>query len=451
MRKNNKKKSCFSFLILLLLCIGLGYAFLTQDLTINGIGKLKPNSWDIHFEDLTLNPNNVVLANDDVAATVDSITRTSITYTVTLNEPGDFYEFEVAVVNSGTLDAMIGTITNKLNGNEISTTNSLPTYLSYTVTYSDGMPIALNQLLEAGNSETIKVRLAFKKDIDSSDLPAGGATNTFSFGLSYIQADNNSITVNHPVSFADDDWATIISAVKSGSTSNYHVGDTKTVELGNSLGTHTIRIANMSTPSECSSQGFSQTACGFVLEFADVIAMHAMNSTETNVGGWPASSMRAYLNDTNEPSSIINSLPDILRNAIIDTVAVSGHSSTVGETNFISTDKLYLLSTHEVWEDIDGDITSGIDYIDSAYHNTRQLDYYFEHRVTNGAYSSSIHEDAGHYSDAIKYYYTSERLWFLRTAEATNVTRFMGVYHIGRWTDPPADSSCGVSPAFRIG
>ncbi|MBR2828720.1 MAG: hypothetical protein IKE70_05765, partial [Bacilli bacterium] len=71
-----------------------------------------------------------------------------------------------------------------------------------------------------------------------------------------------------PVSFADDSWDTIIANIQTGNTSAYTVGSTKTVDLG-SLGTHTLRVANNSTPAECSTAGFSQTACGFVLEFAD--------------------------------------------------------------------------------------------------------------------------------------------------------------------------------------
>ena len=39
----------------------------------------------------------------------------------------------------------------------------------------------------------------------------------------------------------------------------------------------------MSTPDECKTEGFSQTACGFVVEFTDVITKHTMNSTSTNV------------------------------------------------------------------------------------------------------------------------------------------------------------------------
>lgn len=76
--------------------------------------------------------------------------------------------------------------------------------------------------------------------------------------------------------------------MSTGEESNYTVGDTKEIYLGE-FGTHTLRIANTSTPSECSISEFSQTACGFVLEFTDIITTQSMNTQNTNEGGWPGS------------------------------------------------------------------------------------------------------------------------------------------------------------------
>ena len=66
-------------------------------------------------------------------------------------------------------------------------------------------------------------------------------------------ADKN---IPEPSSFSTDSWKTIIKAVKNNNISKYNVGDTKTIDIG-SYGTHTLRVANMSTPSECSTSGFS--------------------------------------------------------------------------------------------------------------------------------------------------------------------------------------------------
>ncbi len=442
-----KKRSIFTLLFMLMLGLGLGYAILTQDLTINGITKVKGNNWDIHFERLVVNPDSVILADDDVGATIDANDNTLVNYTVTLNSPGDFYEFTVDVVNAGTVDGMIGTIISKLNGNTLSLTNPLPNYLDYTVAYSNGVEIASNQMLVAGDTETFKVRVEFRRDIDNYLLPAADQTNTFSFGISYIQADDHAFARPSSV-FESHSWETIISNVENGNIDDYHVGDTKAVTLGNSLGTHTLRIANMSTPDECLTTGFSQTACGFVLEFVDIITTHNMNPVGEykgvqyehgwNVDGWPDSSMRAFINDTNEPTSIINSLPNVLKNAILDTTVVSSHGPTEGESNFISVDKLYLLSTKELW----GKDSSGGNEIfaDTAEVETRQLDYY-----------KKIGVNVNHYSLATKQYNGVNSFWWLRTAHKNFVDSFFCVADYGVRYVGSASYERGVSPAFRIG
>ncbi|MBR2828514.1 MAG: hypothetical protein IKE70_04720 [Bacilli bacterium] len=245
-----------------------------------------------------------------------------------------------------------------------------------------------------------------------------------------------------PVTFTDDSWDTIIANIQTGNTSAYTVGSTKTVDLG-TLGTHTLRVANNSTPAECSTAGFSQTACGFVLEFADIITTHIMNPYNHesnpeighgNKGGWEYSEMRTYVN-----TDIYNALPTSLKNAIINTTVVSGHGPN-DTTNFTTTDKLYLLSTHEVWEDVDGDTRFGPDHYDTAYNNTRQLDYYKNNNVTDSSYSGAIKQNNG-----------SNSFWWLRSAYSSVYNSFCNVDDTGSWrytTD--SHGTHGVAPAFRI-
>ena len=83
----------------------------------------------------------------------------------------------------------------------------------------------------------------------------------------------------------------------------YKIGDTKEVDLG-SYGIHTVRIANMS---ECTTET-SETACGFVVEFSDIIDNHVVKSANTNVGGWRESEIRSYINN-----DIFNALPSICK------------------------------------------------------------------------------------------------------------------------------------------
>ena len=238
-----------------------------------------------------------------------------------------------------------------------------------------------------------------------------------------------------PNSFAADSWKTIIKAVRNNNISKYNVGDTRTIDMG-TYGTHTLRIANKSKPSSCSKSGYSQTACGFVLEFADIITTYNMNPAGTyknveyeygwNKDGWPASAMRTFVNN-----DIYNSLPSDLRSGIVETTVVSGYGSS-DSANFTSTDKLYLLSPMEVWGDWTGMYGSEVD---RAKNQTKQLDYYSNLGVTYNNYNS-----------AIKKHGKTQYFWWHRSAKYDNNIGFYGMRGNGY-----AYRDGGVSPAFRIG
>ena len=235
-------------------------------------------------------------------------------------------------------------------------------------------------------------------------------------------------------SFATDSWSVIVSNVKNKKTYYYHVGDTKEIDMGD-LGIYTIRIANMSTPSECSTEGFSQTACGFVLEFADILSRYAMiDSSLSESAGWTNSKMRTYINQ-----EIYDFLPSELKMGIIDTYVVSSHSSHDSE-NFITTDKLYLLSSKEVFG------KDGIENVienDTAEAETRQLDYYKNIGVTTAEYSG-----------AVKINITAQVKddWWLRSAISNYGYHFYYVGSpLGIWKVGYGPNESGVSPAFRLG
>lgn len=424
----NNKKRFRIILVLLLLGITLGYAVLGANLTINGNSKLSSSTWDIHFNNVVPKSGSVAIGTGDQGAVITQGDTTEVTYAVTLSKPGDFYEFEVDAVNAGTVDGMIDTITStyKIGEGEVTpiTASSLPAYLDYSATYSNGVTIAQNQLLEAGDSETYKVRIEFKRDIENNQLPSTEQTLTFNFAVNYVQADSNAVPVVPPAFNELTSWDDLIEAIDNGEVTPT-VGDTKTVDMG-TLGTHTLRVVNTSTPSECSSAGFSETACGLVLEFADAVTNRPMHSSDSNVGGWPATSLRSYVN-----SNIYNALPSALKDAIIDTSVVSGHGSD-DSSNFTSTDKLYLLSTKEVFGK-DGE--SNVITIDTAEAETRQLDYYRNLGVTTANHSQTI----------------KNGYWWLRSTYGDGNRSYFFIDSDGDWSGYMAIANLGVSPAFRIG
>ncbi len=246
--------------------------------------------------------------------------------------------------------------------------------------------------------------------------------------------------VEQPKSFATDSWKVIAKAVKDGNTSVYHVGDTKEIELtGDYAGTYTLRLANTSTPAECAGTDFSQSACGFVVEFEDIITTEKMNSASTNKNGWPGSELYQKLNPNNGDTTnsvIYNALPEELKQVIVDTKVISSHCSG-DSTNFTSTDKLYLFATKEVWGK---EGTSNAINYDTSDNQTRQLDYY-----------KSIGLTTNNYSGAIKQYRGSNNIWWTRSSNSRNSNYFYGVNSNGDWSTFTASRTEGVAPAFRIG
>ncbi len=239
---------------------------------------------------------------------------------------------------------------------------------------------------------------------------------------------------NAPVgSFSTDSWSKIISNVKSGNACMYKVGDTKNVTM-TTYGTHPVRIANISTPSECNTSGFSQTACGFVVEFADIVTPYKMNNSDTNTGSWKSSIARTFIN-----GRFYNALPSDLKSGIISTTVVSGNGR--GENGSVTTtDKLYLLSTVEVWSLKD---SATAVKTDKSRAKSRQLDYYESIGVTTADYSGAIKKS----SPSVDFDW-----WWLRSAYSDDTHTFFAVKPNGDWFWIGASSNpTGISPAFRIG
>ena len=91
----NKKKGFFSlFLFLLVLSVSLGYAYLNTTLQIDGTSQFKRASWDIHFANIQVKSGSVTPTTE---ATITN--PTTVSFEATLDNPGDFYEYNVDIVN----------------------------------------------------------------------------------------------------------------------------------------------------------------------------------------------------------------------------------------------------------------------------------------------------------------------------------------------------------------
>ena len=391
-----KKRSAILVAIILM---SIGFAAVSTTLIINGNAKVSENQ-----DDFSVIFTAASIDGKDVYSTAVDDTKKTITFETselkTLNQTS-ILTYEVTN-NSSNYDANV-TITCVPKTGTTAKHTSIKNELANDAT-----------IVKAKESVTGTLTVTLNKTATER------VTEEYTCKLEFTAVERDTIGVEL-TQFQKDSWATIAANVKNGNTSKYNVGDTKEVDLGD-LGTHTVRIANMN---ECTNGETSETACGFVVEFADIISEHQFNSTATNVGGWRDSELRTYINET-----IYKKLPTDLQNIVSSTKVISSHGITSGETNFETQDKLFLLSTEEVWVETNYDTSVG---------TSKQLDYYKNQGVTTSSYTS-----------AIKQYKGIEKSWWLRSSYSRTTNDFYRVNGSGGSIGNYASNSFGVSPAFRI-
>lgn len=164
-------------LLILLICISIGYSYLSTGLKINGGLGIPKMSWDVHFDNVVEDSDvNIV---PTLPATINE-SKTSVSFDVELKVPGEKYGFDVDIVNEGTINAM-------LSGYTVRGVNPYQTELiEYHFSYADGDELEQYDLLKAGESDTIHF------DIEHSDKLFDQDQNLhISITLDYVQADDN--------------------------------------------------------------------------------------------------------------------------------------------------------------------------------------------------------------------------------------------------------------------
>jgi hypothetical protein len=179
MRKRRKNKKLIIIITALLLLINIGYAAISSNLSINALLNMNHISWNIYFTNLQVLDGS---SNSKTPAKI--VDKTSISYDVDLEKPGNYYAFTVDVVNDGTLDAVIdkdGIVKTKLSDFE-------DTYVNYDVTYADGSQIQENDILNAGETQKLLIKVEYDAKITAEQI--NNLNNdlmlTLSFSINYV-------------------------------------------------------------------------------------------------------------------------------------------------------------------------------------------------------------------------------------------------------------------------
>lgn len=170
-------------LLVLILFISIGFAVLTANLSLTTNLSFRENTWDVHFENAEVMDSSTALNN---SVTLDTNNKTSISFETTLAKPSDYIDFSFYVVNNGTIDAQLNSITTTL-------TTEQQEYITYNITYDlDNTAVANNDYLYRGQSRKINVHFEYKYDVEN--FYSGEAISpTITF--KYIQPQSSNTTV----------------------------------------------------------------------------------------------------------------------------------------------------------------------------------------------------------------------------------------------------------------
>ncbi len=186
-KKIKKQDTLKYFIPLLILIIGIsvGYAYLSSTLRISGRTSMPGMAWDVHFENAQEDSDSV----PSVSPISLEKNNTKLNFNTLLKVPGEKYSFTVDVVNKGTIDAMVDEIL--LTGLSINQSK----ISEFQVSYIDGSEITKNDLLKAGDSEKVRVTLKYL-DITEETLNSEDEEMDLSVNIKYIQANDKAVKRN---------------------------------------------------------------------------------------------------------------------------------------------------------------------------------------------------------------------------------------------------------------
>ena len=179
-RRKNGQVVVIIALVIAIVCMSVGFAAFSSELKITGTAKVAASKWDVHFV-----TTSYAEKTNSVVATSKDIQNLVATYAVTLTKPGDFYSFDIDVINDGTFDATLKTLT------LTELTDAQKKYLTYEVTYgstvytSSQTGLAID--LAASATTKVNVKVSYIMPESSDDLPADDVNLTLTAALGYEQ------------------------------------------------------------------------------------------------------------------------------------------------------------------------------------------------------------------------------------------------------------------------
>ena len=188
MEKERRVKA-LAIVVLVIAVLGLTIAFaaLSQTLTINGSAKLDASKWGLKFDNLVLASGNEYVEGTANIKTDDNTVIENMN--VRLTTPGDKVVYTVDLVNEGTINAKIDKIL------KTTLTEEQSKYLSFKVLKENNQELNEGYVLGKETRIPLKIEIEFKRDITKEDLPKETSTITLSYGVTFVQTDEDATSI----------------------------------------------------------------------------------------------------------------------------------------------------------------------------------------------------------------------------------------------------------------
>ena len=182
-RKRKLPRYFFIISLALFLFVGIGYSVINSNLSMQGNVVRKATTWNIGFD-------NPVFDTESISSPTPTITNgTTMTMNVTLTNPGDIYAFTVDLKNTGSVPALINTLT------ITELTEEQQKYLRWKVEYEDESTPSVGDVLKAGETKKLHIYLEYKK-LRATDLyPTSNVNLTLTITANFILPEETLNTV----------------------------------------------------------------------------------------------------------------------------------------------------------------------------------------------------------------------------------------------------------------
>ena len=162
----NKKTIMIGILCALVAIMAVGYAFLAQELNINGRASID-STWKVEITNITERD----IVGDASSKETPSYTATTANFSVGLIQPGDSITYDIEVTNNGTLDAVLESINVSMEDNDA-------------ITYTTSGLKKGDKLTKNGGKNTLTVKVEYNPEVTSQ--PTNTAKD-ITITLNYIQ------------------------------------------------------------------------------------------------------------------------------------------------------------------------------------------------------------------------------------------------------------------------